>query len=364
MKLMKTRKPTEIPAALKNIDVKSVLRRRGIYIKQLTNAELKQAAMPMAKQIVANRHKAAPVKPDNSQEQIRAYWEKQIHIVEAIEKKFENRVQQFISKMVDGFLAHLEQEIATTKSFNNIQKDYFSDNEDDLLTQAQFDFTPLLVDQAVLAGQEAYKYLGLSDVYTPEKLRKQIADNVEKFTKSMLDTDRESLINIISNGIENGQSMADIRGSIQASFDAIEKSQAMRITRTEVARASNQGALDAYKESGIVEAKQWVTFGAVDECADYDGQIETLSGDFYDDNSEFLDGDPPLHPNCRCIVVPIVTEKSYVAQYDKKAMRLRVKELEGQIDKRTKAFKLLQQERLDDELYIKQLEKHLGLDNE
>jgi SPP1 gp7 family putative phage head morphogenesis protein len=122
----------------------------------------------------------------------------------------------------------------------------------------------------------------------------------------MLDTDREHLTNIITHGLEDGKSVPEIRKEIETTFDQYSRNQAQRITRTEVIRVSNQSALDAYERSGIVEGKQWVTFGAIDECAAYDGEIETLDGKFYSDTTEFKDGDPPLHPNCKCVLVPIV----------------------------------------------------------
>jgi SPP1 gp7 family putative phage head morphogenesis protein len=114
---------------------------------------------------------------------------------------------------------------------------------------------------------------------------------------------------VITNGIENGNSVIEIRNTLTGDdMLSFSKMQSTRITRTEVLRASNQSGLDAWKQSGVVEGKQWITAGADDECADYEGQIETLSGNFYDDTSEFADGDPPLHPNCRCTLIPIVTD--------------------------------------------------------
>jgi SPP1 gp7 family putative phage head morphogenesis protein len=262
--------------------------------------------------------------------------------------------------MVDGFLTHLESEIAITKSFQNKDKDYFSDNEDDLLVAAQLDFTPLLLDQAVLAGNEALRLISSKDIYTPS-FRKQIAENVAKFTQSMIDTDRDTLINIITQGLQNGHSIPDIRKEITDTFDSISKNQAQRITRTEVLRVSNQAALDAWEQSGVVEGKQWLTAGAVDECADYEGDIVyDLGGNFYSDITEFKDGDPPLHPNCRCVVLPIlVGEKGYVAQSNK-AMRARIIELESQIDKRTKAYREIKELKADGEIYIKRLEAALN----
>lgn len=355
------RHPTEVPASLKTVDVKALLRKRGIFLQQRINQEMKKAALPLAKQMLKERTKAEPkIYLHFTNEEAQAYWEKQIHIVEVLEKRFDQKVQQFVMKMVNGFLAHLDSEVATNKQVN---KGYFEENEDDLLVQAQLDFTPLLIDQAVLAGQEAYRLIKHDDIYTPYKLRDQIAKNVEKFTQSMLDTDRETLINIINDGIKDGKSVPEIRGAIQADFDDISKNQAQRITRTEVLRVSNQATIDAYEQSGVVEGKQWLTAGAVDECADYEGQIVSLSSNFYGDTDEFADGDPPLHPNCRCVVLPVLIdegEKHYIPQANN-LMRERIKELESQIDKRTKDFKALKAEQADDKAYLRSLEKYLGV---
>lgn len=353
------------PASLKTIDVKALLRKRGIYVKLQANQELKKKMLPIARRAMTTNKTVEPVKPQIyaqfTNDQAQAYWEKQIHIVEVIEAKFDHKVQQFITKMLDGFLKSLDSEISqkSLKKFNT--KGYFDDNEDNLLVEAQFDFTPLLMDQAVLAGQEAYKLIKSDDIYLPDKLRSKISENVKRFTQSMLDTDREKLVSIISQGIDSGQSVPEIRSSIQADFDGeYTKMQAQRITRTEVLRASNQATLDAYEQSGVVEGKQWLTAGAVDECSQYEGQIESLGGNFYDDTNEFADGDPPLHPNCRCVLLPVlIGEKAYTPVVNKELYK-KIEELESQIDKRTKEFRDLKDQRADDTAYIKSLEKLLG----
>ena len=115
--------------------------------------------------------------------------------------------------------------------------------------------------------------IGYDDVYTPYDLREQIAKNVSKFTESLLDTDRDKLVSIINNGLDEGLSVSDIRRQIVNDFGTYSKTQAELITRTEVSRVSNQASLDAFRQSGVVEGKQWVTYGAIDEFADYNGKI-------------------------------------------------------------------------------------------
>lgn len=312
--MKKMRKPSEVPASLKTIDVKAILRKRGVYLEQRTNQENKAKAFPIAKALIKSKKKA-PKAPEPQKyahitnEAAQAYWEKQIRIVDIVEAKFEKKVEQFVNKIVSEFLKHLDTEVNNEKSMKKFNaKGYFDELEEDLLVQAQFDFTPLLMDQAVLAGQEAYKLIGVDDIYLPDKLRNRVSKNVAKFTQSMLDTDRDTLVNIISNGLSDGKSVPEIRSAIETSFDDISKNQAQRVTRTEVLRVSNQASLDAYEQSGVVEGKQWLTAGAADECAQYDGQIVTLSGSFYGSDNEFQDGDPPLHPNCRCVILPVLVD--------------------------------------------------------
>lgn len=299
-----------IPKALKNIDLKSVLRSRGIYELQAKNKATKESLKPVAKRmlkksqppILENQHHATL-----SDTVVMEYWQKQIHMVEVIEDKFEKKVEQFIVKIGEGFLKNLDSEVSNKKEFATfLKKDFFSDNEDDYIVQAGLDFNPLLENIAILAGNEANKLIGVKDPYLLYNYKEEISKNVAKFTQSLLDTDREHLTNLITNGLTEGKSIPEIRGLIEADFGQYSKMQATRITRTEVLRASNAASLDAYKQSGIVEGKQWLTAGATDECADYEGQIESLDGSFYGDTTEFADGDPPLHPNCRCVLLPVL----------------------------------------------------------
>lgn len=341
------RKPTELPAALKSIDVKAVLRKRGIYELQEENHKLKAATLPVARQLVnSKKAKALPPRelshPTLTNDQVMAYWQKQIHMVEVVEAKLQQKLEQFIDKIGKEFV----------KSLHNETKGFFDEEADDFIVQAGIDFRPLLENIAILAGNEANKLIGVKEPYLLYNYREQIAKNVEFFAKSMLDTDKEHLTNLLTNGIESGKSIPEIAGLIEADFSEYSKMQATRITRTEVLRASNEASIDAYIQSGVVEGKQWLTAGAVDECASYEGKVVDLEDDFGD-------GDPPLHPNCRCVVLPVLKgEKGFVTApvYEKDLLANRIAELEKQLDKRTKEFRELKDSRSDDVEYIKELE--------
>jgi hypothetical protein len=88
-------------------------------------------------------------------------------------------------------------------------------------------------------------------------------------------------------------------------------------------RASNQASIEAYKQSGVVTKKVWVTHfdrRTCEWCKAMDGTVVSIEKSFFDQGSRFtVDGQtmkldyeiveaPPLHSMCRCTVVPEVEE--------------------------------------------------------
>lgn len=339
----------QIPKSLKHVNYDRIVRRANLYEKALKYRSVKEMTKPIARRLIKGRKKVKGF----SNDQIQAYYNKQIRLVEAQERIFQQRIEKFIDRLVDKALAELPNEVAEMQN-----KQLF--DESDEIVQATLDFTPLLTEVATAAGNQALDLIGSDKPYLPTNIRGLIKQRVELFATSMVRTDREKLIDIITEGMRSGQSIPNIRRSITDTFSEYSKMQAERITRTEVLRASNQAALDAWEQSGVVEGKQWlVAPGADEECAVYDGKIVGLSRNFYDGQTEFEDGDPPLHPNCRCTVIPVLVEERRVigtADKAKDKLVFKVRELENQIDKRTKAYRELQKEKVDTEEYVKSLE--------
>ena len=97
------------------------------------------------------------------------------------------------------------------------------------------------------------------------------------------------------------------------------------IAQTETIRSSNAGAVEAYAKAGI-EYKQWFTAedGRVCPfCYEMHGKIVGVRDNYFNrgDVMEVEDlpkaalvfsyedvGYPPLHPNCRCTILPVVEE--------------------------------------------------------
>jgi SPP1 gp7 family putative phage head morphogenesis protein len=121
--------------------------------------------------------------------------------------------------------------------------------------------------------------------------------SIDSATRDLLRSDVE---NAVREGASNTQ-LADLIAGHYAFSD--ERSET--IARTETAFADVAGNLAAYKASGQVAGKQWIVADSCcDECQDLDGVTVGLDEDFPGDGG---DG-PPLHPNCRCDVLPILSE--------------------------------------------------------
>lgn len=87
-------------------------------------------------------------------------------------------------------------------------------------------------------------------------------------------------------------------------------SRATTIARTETNRAASIGALIGYKASGVVEAKQWLTAEddlVSEECLENGAAGPGGDGVLpLDDDYPSGDEAPPVHPNCRCAIAPVV----------------------------------------------------------
>ena len=96
------------------------------------------------------------------------------------------------------------------------------------------------------------------------------------------------------------------RAGKQVSYIMPAKQRAATLARTETVRAHHQANIQEYKNwavEGVEVIAEFVTAGddrVCDECAGYHGNQYTLSV------AEFM---IPVHPNCRCVVIPIAKRK-------------------------------------------------------
>ena len=107
----------------------------------------------------------------------------------------------------------------------------------------------------------------------------------------------------LNKGFIRGESLQDISKIISDKFDT-SFSNAMRLVRTESCWVMNEATVNNYKENGIKEYEfmAFLDSKTSKECRDLDGKKFSIE--------EYQAGVnlPPLHPNCRSCIVPIVED--------------------------------------------------------
>lgn len=144
---------------------------------------------------------------------------------------------------------------------------------------------------------------------------------------SVATTSEKELRASISESIGLGESRSQTIKRVRDQFNARHK--ADRVVRTETIWAHNEGTLQAWEQSGVVTAKKWDTVEddrRCPYCAHMNGKTMDISGKFFDKGDKLTvtspdSGNditlkfgyepikhPPLHPDCRCQLIPIIID--------------------------------------------------------
>lgn len=177
-------------------------------------------------------------------------------------------------------------------------------------------------------GRNALDYLGVGgDIdLTTDEAQNYLNEYAGDLIDGIDETTREKLKKTLAEGFGAGESITELRKRVQAVFTEAKTSRAEKIARSESIRASNFATNLAYSQSEFVVGKEWLT--AVDElvcpwCASMDGKIVEVEDNYFEKGDKLtvvnekgkkqtLKFDlievahPPLHPNCRCTLIPVV----------------------------------------------------------
>lgn len=156
-------------------------------------------------------------------------------------------------------------------------------------------------------------------------MTQQISNALKTGTRKMAtgfnDETIDKLNASLAEGIVDGESLSKLKKRVNTIYDDIDSVRSLRIARTETLKASNNATEEAYKQTGFVTGKEWyINPGACDICEEFAAQAGVISlgesfarlGDtveYGEDQSYAIDYDdidnPPLHPNCRCAILPV-----------------------------------------------------------
>lgn len=185
-------------------------------------------------------------------------------------------------------------------------------------------FVPIYRDVVNTIGNEAAILVGLNaiDLDDPH-VQRYFDKRTTKVAKAVNNETEKQLRATLKEGISAGESIEELTARVNSVYGAAAGFRAERIARTESIHAGGFASNEAWRQSGVVEGKEWFT--AKDElvcpyCADMDGKAIKLDERYFDKGDELEVEDanplkfdfeaiehPPLHNNCRCIELPILS---------------------------------------------------------
>jgi HK97 family phage portal protein len=237
------------------------------------------------------------------------------------EKQYRRMLKPVWKKQRKEALNNLEAHAGSLKKDAN--QHLFDDaSYDALITEM---LQPVLQDLAKTQGGLAMTFAGSDDneFYLTDRLSAALKSGTAKMATNFNDETIAALNDTLMQGIQEGEGLSELKKRVNGVYDDIEGYRSERIARTETLKAGNAASVDAYRQTGFVTAKAWVVNpDACGQCLEFEGKTiglddtflglgesysvtdengdETVFTNNYDDVEE-----PPLHPNCRCVIIPV-----------------------------------------------------------
>ena len=143
-----------------------------------------------------------------------------------------------------------------------------------------------------------------------------------RFSNSLEAVSTSKLRTQLMQGIGAGEGIPQLINRINGTYTNWNKFRSESIARSEAIRASNQGALESYRQSGVVRSKVWITHidaKTCPSCRRLDGKVIALEKNFFnkgDPDEVITAGEtthrfkndyedisaPPRHTRCRCTI--------------------------------------------------------------
>lgn len=121
------------------------------------------------------------------------------------------------------------------------------------------------------------------------------------------ETTRDIVRSTVERALVDGASAQGLADAIVDSA-AFSEERALMVARTELAHADSAGAMESYRASGVVAGKQWST-SQDDKVSE--PCLECEAAGVIPLDATFPTGVdyPPNHPNCRCVVLPVLEDE-------------------------------------------------------
>ena len=142
-----------------------------------------------------------------------------------------------------------------------------------------------------------------------EKVAKKVKDMITQIAKEVDSVTDNNLLNAIWKATDEWLSPSEIKDAIQWVFEDLKTERLDKIIRTESIRYWTYAEQEAWKQSWVVKYKQrWTALDerTCKECWELHGKKIPLNEKFMKDDNYWDVIWSPLHPNCRCDMIPCI----------------------------------------------------------
>lgn len=235
----------------------------------------------------------------------------------AYERNYKKKMKPILEEQHKEALNNLE--VLAGKDITKAQQKLFDDAAyDKLLLEA---LTPVLEDLGEKQGALALQFAGddEGEFILNARYRKYVEQRTGKMAQNFNNETIDKLNKTLAEGIQAGENLDKLRKRVDEVYGKAERYRTLRVARTETLNASNEATNEAYRQTGYVKGKEWyVNPDACDLCTPFEGKTiglddtyvkegesyEDAAGEVHENTYDDIDS-PPLHPNCRCTILPV-----------------------------------------------------------
>lgn len=238
--------------------------------------------------------------------------------IQSKQTAYERRYKKIVAKFIDKQLEQVIDDIAGKKSVKSMMDGNLNPaKQADELTDLSIGvFIDLLQEQ----GDLAIKFAGDTEKFViTQDAKNYVRDSLKQAHLSYNEDIVASIGRAVSEGLAQNESLQQIGKRVTAEYQGIKGYKMNRLVRTETLKASNEATLYGYQQLGITEKEWFNNPGACDYCKSVEDMGAQGMGDVFIEKGESLtdsEGNervfdyesvehPPLHPNCRCVLLPV-----------------------------------------------------------
>ena len=238
--------------------------------------------------------------------------------------KFNQELRAYLAAILkDAVQVNMSLETSVQSALSTMEQNILSN-------QAQL---PAVVREFLQRQAEAGMRMGMTQVpldrqvpVLPEAFDRRLEQGMVRLQRQSRSSLRVAIRDLFGDGLERGESPAELANRVQdwakrgGDIDRQAKWRATRVARTEASRVLNEGQIAAWEEAGIERMEWLIAPNPCEFCdmmkkkanqsikAPFFAQGESLvtnTGKRLDFDYAPING-PPLHPNCRCTLVPVI----------------------------------------------------------